>query len=242
MATLFDHDAYESLTRFLDARERHVIIDAGANVGNVTLRLARLFPQSSIVAFEPIADTVGTLRNRTGGLANVTIVQAALGDESGTVRLNVNGCPGTSSVLPSAERSIRYHGNNLVTKRIEEAPMWALDDWAESNGIDRVDFIKADVQGYELQVLKGAEGLLRSSVSAVYSEAQMTPLYDGAALYSDIDLFLRDCGFEMYQMHEIFSNGVEQRTTCCDALWVRSSVLAAYISRLQTQQHQSRAA
>lgn len=99
----------------------------------------------------------------------------------------------------------------------------------------RVDFIKIDVQGYELEVLKGADRLLCESVAAVYSEAQMVPLYEGAALYSDIDQFLRRRGFEMYRIQEIFSNGPEERTTCCDALWVRSDVLAGFVQRARTK-------
>lgn len=107
--------------------------------------------------------------------------------------------------------------------------MLSLDLWAARAGVDGIEFLKIDVQGYELEVLKGARGLLTSTIKAVYSEAQMVALYEGAALYTDLDLYLRGHGFEMYQIHEIFSNGEEERTTCCDALWVRSDVLSAYI-------------
>lgn len=73
------------------------------------------------------------------------------------------------------------------------------------------------------------------SVGADYSEAQMVPLYEGAALYPDIDHFLRGRGFEMYRIQEIFSNGPEERTTCCDALWVRSDVLAGFVQRARAK-------
>ncbi|MDX2114042.1 MAG: FkbM family methyltransferase [Planctomycetota bacterium] len=232
---LFEFDAYTSLARILPPDGEHVFVDAGSNVGTMAQRMLDRFPRATVHAFEPVAETFEKLRSRFAGSRSVVPVRAALGASDGEVDIRVNGCPGTSSVLASHERAIVYHGDNLRTRRVERVRVMSLDGWAHSAGIERVDFLKIDVQGYELEVLKGAERLLRSGVVAVYSEAQMTEIYEGAAMFSDIDLFLRGRGFELFQVLEIFSGGVERRTTCCDALWVRSDVLAAHVASLRAE-------
>jgi hypothetical protein len=59
----------------------------------------------------------------------------------------------------------------------------------------------------------------------VYSEAQFLPEYEGAATFTDIDLFLREHGFSLHQIHEVWKKGYEQQCSYCNALWVRSDVL-----------------
>lgn len=84
--------------------------------------------------------------------------------------------------------------------------------------------MKLDLQGLEARALSGA-GAFLDSITAVYAEAQIVPLYDGAATLTDIDMLLRSRGMVLHQIHHIFSNGVEQQTTCCDALWLRADAL-----------------
>lgn len=226
--TLFDEDAYDALTRFLDPEGDWMFIDAGANRGYTAERLIQVFPRSTVFAFEPVGETFEHLRERVAGMPGVKPVRAALASRTTSASIHVNGCPGTSSLLPSLPRNIEWHGDKTRTMRHESIACFALDDWAEREEVGRIDAIKIDVQGSELDLLHGAQRTLERGVIAVYSEAQMVAHYEGAALFTDIDLFLRDAGFDLYQIHQIFSDGVEERTCCCDALWVRREALAAY--------------
>lgn len=72
-----------------------------------------------------------------------------------------------------------------------------LDHYAAENRIDFFDFVKIDTQGYDLEVLKGASGLLRNGcISVIKVEVSNVPAYENQACFSDIDLFLKSYGYE----------------------------------------------
>ena len=82
-------------------------------------------------------------------------------------------------------------------------------------GIDGPDFIKIDTQGTELDVLKGAERALATCL-ALEVEVEFQPLYEGAALFRDIDAYVSGFGFELFDLRRTFfrravSPPIEQR-------------------------------
>jgi len=129
-----------------------VMLDVGASVGAWTIPLARgLGPRARVVAFEPVPANRARLERSiaANGLANVTVVPLALGDAERQVdmwlRSAVTGAvSGTAAVVPTG-------GGHLTVS------MRSLDEWAEDVQLDRVDFVKLDVEGAELLVLEGAE-------------------------------------------------------------------------------------
>jgi hypothetical protein len=61
-----------------------------------------------------------------------------------------------------------------------------------------VDFIKVDTQGSELAVLEGSRGILASSVFGLEVEVEFAPMYHGQPLFSDLDSFVRQFGFQLF--------------------------------------------
>ncbi|MFG0274083.1 MAG: FkbM family methyltransferase [Phycisphaerales bacterium] len=229
---LFATDAYEAVGAILGATEPLVIVDGGAHIGRVTRRLLGAFPAATIYAFEPVRETFDQLASALADEPRATAVHAALGGAPDELEIRVNGCTGTSSILTAANRLHGYHGEKVTLRRTETVPVVTLDDWSDEQGVDRIDFLKLDLQGFELEALKGADRLLRTSVRAVYSEAQLVELYEDAALFGDLDRFLRDRGFDLYRIQEIFGGGPEQRSTCCDAIWIERDTLSDYCERI----------
>lgn len=229
---LFEHDAYETMAEVLDGCDIGAVLDVGAYVGSACDRLLEVFPESVIYAFEPVRESFERLSGRMAGEPRVTPVNLAVGDRDGEVEILINGQPDTSSALPPTEACVRYHGEKVRAAHRECATMVTLDRWAQRNPGVPISALKIDVQGLELSVLKGARGLLASSVLAVLSEAQLSPIYEGGASFAEIDLFLREQGFVLHQVCRIASGGPEQRTTCCDALWVRADVHERYVERV----------
>jgi FkbM family methyltransferase len=128
-----------------------VVIDVGANVGYYALTAAsRVGPYGRVVAFEPGPAPAARLRENAAlnGLSNLTVVEAAVSDRPGTLRLNLGENSEANSLYdagPSAVGSV-------------EVQVVALDEHVE--GLDRVDLIKIDAEGAEVGVLRGARRLL----------------------------------------------------------------------------------
>ena len=131
-----------------------VCLDIGANIGLTALTMAASLPRSRIYAFEPSPMNLPHLRNN---------IQANHAD-------NVHDRAGRGR---GHERHARNHAATvwLRTRQSSGAmpdtrtdavrvPVVSLDAWAAEAGIERVDFIKIDVEGYEPQVLIGAAGML----------------------------------------------------------------------------------
>lgn len=154
--TQFSHGEYEAHeTRLMRemVQPGWTVVDAGANFGWHAIHLAkRVGPQGKVFAFEPIPVTFSELAANAAlnDCGNLEACSAALGSVEGAVTLFLPGIDlgagAASQVLDLGEKI--------------EVPMRRLDDFLEENGVDHVDFIKADIEGGELNLLKGAEGLL----------------------------------------------------------------------------------
>jgi FkbM family methyltransferase len=118
-----------------------VILDLGANIGISLLWFLGLHPDARIHAFEPAGDNLRFLEKNIEGLANVTLQRAAVGDTSGSGILHHGEFGGMHSLLIAGEG--------------EEVPLIALDDYLEREEIARVDLLKIDIEGSELQALRG---------------------------------------------------------------------------------------
>lgn len=85
-------------------------------------------------------------------------------------------------------------------RQITEIHTTSLDTWAKTQNVRDIDFVKLDVQGAEMEVLRGGEGLLKTSLGALV-EVWFTPVYEGAPLFAEIDGYLRHEGFSFFSPH-----------------------------------------
>ena len=93
-----------------------------------------------------------------------------------------------------------------------------LDDYCSELGIERVDLLKSDTQGYDLEVLKGAEALLRSGrVGLVYTEVIFSEQYEGLPGFDVLYRFLVDCDMRLVALYN-YAN-VDRVANWCDALF-----------------------
>jgi FkbM family methyltransferase len=221
-AVLLQRDTYRLLGEILEG-EPGVVIDGGANVGEATKALRRHMPGRPIHAFEPVGEPFARLEGVCAGVG-ATPHRLALGDEAGDIEMNVNRNLWTSSILDANERGHAFHDDWCEVVRKERIGVVRLDEWARDHAVEDVALLKLDLQGYELRALRGAGGLL-ARTRAVYSEAQISQEYAGAATFSEIDGFLRSEGFGLYQVLDLCLKGTHLEPSCCDGLWLRRDVL-----------------
>lgn len=168
------------------------VLDVGANKGQFSLAARHLFPTARIHAFEPLEDA---RRSYQSLVAEPTTMHAmALGAEKANARFFVATRADSSSLLEPGRRQELAYGVGLAsTTNVDVA---RLDDVVGSNELVSPVLLKLDVQGAELQVLRGAAGLL-PSIDAIYCEVSFVELYEQQAGAGDIVSFLTDRGFAL---------------------------------------------
>lgn len=89
---------------------------------------------------------------------------------------------------------------NLTVKNTSMVETTTLDSFLKKEGIPSVDFIKIDVEGAEMDILKGAKGVLSNSVLGISIEVEFLPVHEKQAVFSEIDQFLNKFGFKLYDL------------------------------------------
>jgi FkbM family methyltransferase len=179
-----------------------VVVDAGCRWGFADV-WGDIGDRCAAIGFEPDIEECEQLARRYGDRPNVRIVPLALGSRRGPATLYVTKERAGSSLFPQHPDAERYP--NLSPGRVEhtvDVELDTLDNWAAVEGVDRVDVIKVDTQGAELDVLKGATRVL-DDVRAIEVEVEFNPLYEGIPLFGDIDRFLRRRGFVLWTLKHL---------------------------------------
>jgi FkbM family methyltransferase len=127
------------------------IVDLGSHIGISVAFFSVRFPEARIFAFEPNPASFGKLEENVGELPGVTIRRLALSGTSGRRLMNTGGNPLLTSLKGGAGQAFE----------VEAA---TLDEQASELGIDRIDLLKIDVEGAEMEVLSSFEGLDRVGV------------------------------------------------------------------------------
>lgn len=142
----------------------NVVMDVGAHIGSFTLKAAReVGPSGTVLSFEPSAENFNLLSQnvKTNSYSNARLFKTAVGSEPGAAELRVNKRRGTNSL---------YENTGMELVSTERVPVTTLDSVAKELNLRKVDFMKIDVEGSELEVLRGATGLLSSSKPAIAME------------------------------------------------------------------------
>ena len=137
-----------------------LIIDGGANIGKYCKLISQKLPNTNIIAFEPVENTFEKLKQNVGDLKNIELVHRGLFSKECTMEINLFSSD-THSTLYELE-GVKYSADkktkiNLITG----------DSYLEQHNIEKVDFLKIDVEGAEYDVLLGLENALKKGVIKV---------------------------------------------------------------------------
>tara|TARA_R110002110_G_scaffold415612_6_gene652172 strand:+ start:207870 stop:208616 length:747 start_codon:yes stop_codon:yes gene_type:complete len=169
------------------------IVDVGANVGQFSLLARALHPGARIFAFEPLPDAAARYRQVFAADKNVKLFQAAISPDAGTATMHVSASADSSSLLPiSARQSELFPGTEEVG--VTEVEVGPLSSFVSAADLTAPALLKIDVQGFELEVLRGASDLL-AGFEHVYVEASFEALYEGQALADDVIAQMVEAGF-----------------------------------------------
>jgi FkbM family methyltransferase len=188
------------VVRLIDRESIKVVLDVGANCGQFGCELRRSGYSGRIVSFEPLSAAHRELQETVVGDPAWTAAPCmALGNQDGEVVINVSAFMPASSLLQPSDNLVDMLPAAAASTR-ETVRCRRLDNVVEEyvRPGERV-LLKLDVQGFEKQVLEGAEFLL-PNISGIYIEVSVVPLYDGQALAPEILDYLHRLGFEVWYM------------------------------------------
>lgn len=207
----------------------NAIVDIGAYIGQWSVLANSIFPEASILmleAQENKASALGEAARAHPGRIQHRIV--LLGPES-REDVPFNECdtaPTGSSVLAFASREpLTFH---VVRRRME-----TLDNVLANTGIARPDFLKLDVQGFELEVLKGAPKAL-AAAEAVLLEVSTIAQYEGAPLFHEVVAFMHSHGYHVYDICTLMRQRTENTLVQVDVIFIKvgSPLIATAIQQL----------
>ncbi len=200
-------------------REGMTVFDVGANIGELTLLFSRFTGGDGRVhAFEASGDAFARLTTicRAAARRNVTLNHVAVSDREGAVQLHVYDEDHLSwSTL--AARPLEDYGINVKPIKTEEVSATTIDAYCAKNDVTNIDLLKIDVEGAELQVLRGARRMLeRKQIRCLTFEFGQTT-FDMGNHPDEIETFLRDVGYQLRNLvrgEPIFPGRASAQTAC----------------------------
>ena len=177
------------------------VLDVGANEGQFIKVAQVLFPQASILAFEPNPHLARSLQSLLSARGNGAVLPIACGRESATMPLHLTKfSPAASLLRPTALHIPGFP--SLKTEETIEVRVERLDHAVQASPLGRPPhLLKIDVQGFELEVLQGSIGIL-PDVAVILCEVNAVPFYAGQAGFEQIYGFLHQHNFRLVDIGE----------------------------------------
>tara|TARA_R110001592_G_scaffold57277_1_gene174160 strand:+ start:37596 stop:38579 length:984 start_codon:yes stop_codon:yes gene_type:complete len=185
-----------------------MVVDIGADGG--VFELPGLAYRCDVHAFDARPDSCDTIAKDSNGSAyrSLTVHNHGMAGRPGLRRLYVTKQPQASSLLkpdPNIIQRVWREGDGFNVIAEMEIDCITLSAFCAREGITRIDHIKIDTQGTELEILEGAADML-SRISVISSEVEFVPLYQEQPLFEDILGFLRSHSFRFIGFKEIITN------------------------------------
>ena len=189
------HDERYIVTKLLKLiKPGDICWDVGANIGFYTCLLASLVEDNgAVVAFEPAARTCGYLKENVSlnQFTNVTVVNKGLGDKQEQRLLHYS-----EAGLAEGTASLKYADGRAASERVT---LNTIDNLIPE--LPTPDFIKIDVEGYQLEVLRGAEHCLKTHAPLLMAELRDVG-ETNRAIFGEIEDYVADLGYQSYKIRK----------------------------------------
>lgn len=181
------------------------IFDVGANAGQFTTEIRNQGFTGDIISFEPLSSAFTLLKKRSEADKKWIVKNSAIGDTDGTITIHVAKNSFSSSIremlpahLDSAAESVYINEEQVEIRKIDSL---FHEYYKEGDNI----LLKIDTQGYERNVLDGAEKSLKN-IKGISLEMSLIPLYEGEMLFWEMVPHLQQRGFKLYTLESEFTN------------------------------------
>jgi FkbM family methyltransferase len=179
------------------------VLDVGANQGQFALAAAWCFPQAEIFAFEPLPTVVERLSENVKRMQRIHVCPHALGSRDGQIDFYEHSYSHASSALriDATHRAGLAASSERTKLRVE---VKTLDSWSIGQDLKSPLLLKLDVQGFEHEVIKGAERLL-GAVDYLVFESSFVSFYEGEKLFPEMHNIVEALGFDLIAPVGVFA-------------------------------------
>jgi len=192
------------LTQTFKNKEVEVIFDVGACHALESVELAKKYPNAKVYTFEANPVSYNVCLENTKGYDSISVINEAVNDYDGTCKFYPMDKDKTVTTWEDGNQgaSSLYRANgayDFIEKYVQyeiEVPCTRLDTFCQKNSIDKIDIIWMDLQGAELKALQSM-GEILDTVQIIHTELEVNPMYDGQCLFSDVNNFLTNNGFDL---------------------------------------------
>jgi FkbM family methyltransferase len=169
------------------------VLDVGANTGQFARVAHIVFPDARIYSFEPLPSCLNQLNDRMKDVERFQSFGSAIGSKDERITIHESASSPSSSILPMT----RNHTEAFPWSeggRDVEVELRRLDYFLPKMQLDGPVLLKIDVQGYSMEVLRGAPDTL-AKADLVLIETSVVTLYEGESTFDDVYQFMKNAGF-----------------------------------------------
>jgi FkbM family methyltransferase len=189
------------------------ILDVGANVGDISAAALDTYPAANVICFEPVKNTFEILKSRMASYKDrAHLFNFALSDKQETGLINITTAHGANSIMPQAQFHQEFNPHVREISK-EEIKLVRLDDFAGKFPSQKIDIMKIDVEGHELNVLKGGADFISQNVDVVIIEISLMrdPSLADQAIFEVFSFFnkIGFCLVNVMDLHHIENKSVQ---------------------------------
>jgi FkbM family methyltransferase len=211
---------------FFDIKERikyptlNILFDVGANIGQTRNWFRFHLPNSKIVCFEPVKSTFEQLLKNSENDKNTIVEKLALGESKfeKPIRLYEESL-GTLNSLNEGSM------NNSIGALTEVISVDTLDQYCLDKGFTKIDLLKMDTEGYDINVLKGAEQMMKNgAISMIYCETGFQFSNTRNTSFFELTQFLENNDYYFFGLYQVDYWDWKNGNNYGNALYVHKSV------------------
>jgi FkbM family methyltransferase len=198
------------------------IFDVGANQGITISKFLSIFPNATIHAFEPYEPYSLKLIENFNSNAKVNINALGVSNQIGEQIFNINKSIDTSSLLNSKKTGLNSD-EQVKTLNQVKIQLTTIDEYLKYKRVNQINILKLDIQGSELNALKGAELALKNKkIDIIFTEAYFIQQYENQPLFADIVKYLSNYGYTIQDIYNPIYG--MSKLAWCDVMFVRDDL------------------
>ena len=205
-------NAFVDMAAFVE-RTKPVCFDVGANIGQTVIRFHKYLKKPIIHSFEPGVAAYKEFEANTENVVDLTRNNIGLGSHAERRVFYENSDSTMSSFLQPGTECWGEIAEETSTDIV------SVDSYCEEHEIDKIDVLKTDTQGFDFEVIKGADRMMQQArIQLIFTEVIFNDQYEGQPEFDEMYRYLVDRGYRLVSFYEFFFRN--KRAAFTDAMFV----------------------